>query len=284
MGAVEDGHRLAAVAVVGVGAGTRGAGVVAGLVHTVTVAVEGEARVALTQVVVEGRVASAGLTNRVTRAGGASVGTCQTVAVAVHEVAADAEALSVVEESVALAAEALVAVGTGARSTRVVTVDVGALVAVEGVPSVALALSGDNCGVGGAGETVVGRTRAGGAVGAAGCAGERTSHVEAGVAHTDTTVEVGVGVSALQTGVVVDVAASGARSVAQLAVACSIEGVSGVALAVGSGERCVGLATGTGVRLVGKTGCTLAAAVTAVSVTVEHIAVVTDTLVVVQSR
>lgn len=128
----------------------------AGLVHTVAVAVEGVARVALAQVVVESRVASASLTHRVACAGGAPVGTCQTVAVAVHEVAADAEALSVVEEGVALAAEALVAVGTGARSTRVVAVHVGALVAVEGVSGVALTLSGDDCSVGSASKTVVG--------------------------------------------------------------------------------------------------------------------------------
>lgn len=210
MGAVEDGHSFAAVAVVGVGSGARRAGEVTGLVHTVAVAVEGESGVALTQVVVESRVASAGLTNRVACACGASVRTGETVAVAVHEEAADTEALSVVEESVALAAEALVAVGTGTGGTRVVAVNVGALVAVEGEAGVALTLAGDDGGVGCAGETVVWRARAGGAIGAAGCARERASHVKAGVAHTDPSVEVGVRVSALQTSVVVNVAASGA--------------------------------------------------------------------------
>lgn len=70
---------------------------------------------------------------------------------------------------------------------------------------------------------------------------------------------------------------------AELAVACSVEGVPSVALAVGSCERCVGLAACAGIRLVGEAGGALTAAVAAVTVAIKHIAVVAEALIVIQS-
>lgn len=68
-----------------------------------------------------------------------------------------------------------------------------------------------------------------------------------------------------------------------MAVACCVEGESGVALAVCSCQRGVGLAACTGIWLVCKTCGALAVAETAVSIGVEHKAVVAGALVVIQS-
>lgn len=118
----------------------------AGLVDAVTVSIEREPGVALAQVSIQDCVASAGLAYGVAGAGSTTVWTSEAVSVAIHEEAADAEALSIVEESVALAAQALVAVGAGAAGARVMTVHIGALVAIESESGVALALTSDhNC-------------------------------------------------------------------------------------------------------------------------------------------
>lgn len=61
---------------------------------------------------------------------------------------------------------------------------------------------------------------------------------------------------------------------ARLAVSCRVEGVAYVALAVSTGQRSIWFATGTSVWLIGQASRAFAITVSAVSVTVDHVAIV----------